>query len=280
MRYKYNFYLNKAKDINFSLRKKLDAYDVIYKDEGILITFSIFEDNMNWNTIYPILKNHDCGEIIECVYSKDEIENAPMLRIVPKKIKGYPLPDDYDHDNKNYLDYTYDRTLYCPDCGVEKKQVNSFMISKKAVTLNNWFCFLNWIGDEIFTSHKTGEKIVDKGINGIELLKVFQIESNSVFDDFIQLRINTIINAELLFTAVKTLKCKTCQQSVKYVLHRKTQLVYKKADFPVIPDFFKSKEFFGDGAAASRLLFISKKTRQILDELHIKNIEYEPVGLM
>ena len=115
MIYRYIFNTNQD-DPKREIREYLVCHKIKYS-EGLLLIFEIPESRADFIEVKEFLDTK-AGKILQVSldYSKKELNGAAYLRLWLRKYSGYPQPETIDV-KKSYINYTYDITNFCTNCG-------------------------------------------------------------------------------------------------------------------------------------------------------------------
>jgi hypothetical protein len=229
--------------------KVLKKYDIDI-EEGFSCIF-LKEDEIYFE-LEPYFNKWEVFNARGFDYSKKEIMDAKYAIVSGCNVGGYPMPDG----DFGYLELTYDKIGYCEKCGVGKIQKDSFRL--KNVPKYNIFR-LTWVYDEIFVNKDVYNQIFKP--LGILYKDVKLLKGDKKIDSVVQLVIPETIE-ELKLKDYKSQTCSKCGIT-KY--EAQAQGFFPLHKNP-LPNIYKSKEYFGDGAAADKKIFISAKLRDILIE--------------
>jgi len=242
-----------------------------------MLVFTIYEDDRNWKKVASLMKRHGCSPITECVYSKEELENAAWLSIRSKWRWSYPQPEDH------FKSITYDDSKYCDRCGCGLIQKDSFNIKKSPSWGKRNFLMLNWVEDELFINDKVFDLLKNSELKGFDLVDVNYSKNNNVVKNIKQIRVNKILDSGMIIqkdNIKKTIKCKKCGCG-KFVLKGRGLYGKEKIFKEIDVDIIKSSEVFGDGYTGSRTIFISNNFyRFITDNGLDKDLSFEAVDLI
>lgn len=113
--YRYIFNTNQD-DPKSEIRNYLTCHKIKYSEELLLI-FEIPESRADFIEVKEFLDTK-AGKIIQVRldYSKKELNAAAYLQLWLRKYSGYPQPETIDA-KKSYINYTYDITNFCTNCG-------------------------------------------------------------------------------------------------------------------------------------------------------------------
>jgi len=182
-------------------------------------------------------------------FSKKEILNAEYCIIRGCHEGGYPMPD-----NLEYQELTYDMEVHCLKCGMIIVQKDAFRIQK--VPKHKIFG-LTWVWDELFVQLDVYQNIFEP--LGIKCREVKLYRGDKIIPNIVQLVIPDT-EEPLDLHEYSSQICPVCGR-IKY--EAKVNGFYPIHQHP-LPHLYRSKEYFGDGGAASRKIFISGELRDIL----------------
>lgn len=213
--------------------------------------FKIYDKNVYFE-LRDLLKKWDSSETLGIDFTKKEILSAQYCIINKWQPFGYPMPDD----DAGYLHLTYDKDKMCDKCWLDKIQKSDFRV-RKVPKYPMWS--LEWVYDELFVRKDLYEKIFKP--LGIECRSLRKYKDDSVIDSYVQLVI-PVIEEPLDLYSYQSQKCSVCG-TVKYDVE--VQGYFPLQEHP-LPYIYKSKEFFGDGYASIRRIFVSGKLRDLMIE--------------
>jgi len=184
------------------------------------------------------------------VFSKEEILKADYCIVTGGYDGGYPMPDD----GFGYVELTYDTKDYCSHCGIGLVQKDAFRLKKAP---KHKIFGLTWVWDELFVQLDIYRNIFEP--LGIKCREVKLFKGDKVIPNIVQLVIpNTDETLDLHEYSSQT--CPVCG-GIRYGI--KAQGFHPIQQHP-LSHLYRSKEYFGDGAAADRKIFISGELRDIL----------------
>lgn len=226
------------------------------------------EADPKWPEIKAILD--DCG-VITCVrteFTVGEVLAAQWLHVGAWH-NGYPMPDD----DFGYLDLTYDLSEYCERCGIGAKQKGPFRIRGEPKWGTRAVMQLNWVFDEVFVRPEIWRTFFFP--LGIECRPVLAHKKETELKTVVQLRIDTVLDAELELKEHPFDVCEFCQ--------RKKYLPFPRGRFPAMTrsvqgvHAVKSKEWFGSGASAHRAVLISGDVVRQLVDAKTRGADFTPL---
>lgn len=280
MRIKHRFTFLKEQDTN-NIVNNLSNKGISYTlSSGIpFITFEIFEDEKVWDEVNVLMAKHNILSLKECLYSKEEYNNAAWFLIRCKWRWEYPQPEN----QFEYKQLTYDSSNYCNKCGCGLNQRDSFKIKKSP----NWgkrnFLLFNWVEDELFINSDAEVVLLKHNLKGFLLKDVKNVKTNKPIDDIKQIYVNDILEPGIVNqnnTILSETKCNACGCSKIIITGR--GVIFDKEVFRYIKnDIIKSYEVFGDGHMCARMIFVSRNLYKAMMESGLgKDLIFEPVMLI
>lgn len=270
--------------INDKTRKILDVLEqskINYRFgvNKIGISFELYEDDRSWKKVRSMMKRYGCSPLTECVYSKEECDNAKWLSVRSRWKWSYPQPER----NYEYERITYENEEYCDSCGCGLVQKDCFKVKKSP----NWgkrnFLMLNWVYDEIFASDNAIEVLEKSDLKGFSVLDVNIVKNNIIAEDIKQLRIKHILKPCMIIqkdNINKIIDCKKCKQK-KLILKGREIYCAEHAFTDINVDVIKSSEVFGEGYICTRLIFVSNRFYKVITENGLdKDLVFEPINLV
>lgn len=209
--------------------------------------------------VLSLLENWDVliGRGVE--FEKKEILSAEYCILIRFNTCGYPMPDcDF-----GFRDLTYSNTKdYCANCDIQKKQKDDFRIKQIP---KSKFWTLEWVYDEFFVEKTIYEDVFRPF--GVACRSVRNYKKDTVIDSIVQLVIPDT-EQSLDLSEYKYEICPICGNR-KY--HPLIKGFFPLQENPTL-HMYKSKEYFGSGASASKKVFVSAQLRE-------KMLEYKLIKL-
>lgn len=278
IKHRFSFNVNEStKEIVEFLSLKKMKYEII--NEINFLSFEIYEDNENWDTLNVLIRSHDIASLSKTVFTKKEILDSDWLSVSSKWVNQYPQPEVKD----GYVRETFDIEKYCNKCGGGLTQKDAFMLKKTPKWGKRNILSLHWIEDEIFVTEKVEEELVKKDLKGFCFKSVKKYKKNEILDNIKQLMVLNTLNQGMNLDKediTKEIVCSECG-SKKYVLSGRTKVRFNRDIFNEDYDIVKTYEEFGDGLVSLRMILISQKFYRVLQELgwH-KDLIVEPIELI
>src|SRR5262249_12475668 len=228
----------------------------------------IDESDSAWPRISEWATRRSALDMVSSHFSPEEIAEAEWLGMDPRWHWSYPQPED----DFGFRSVTYDLSQYCSTCGIGAVQKAAFRMKSEPRWGRNGILQLNWVFDEYFVRPEVWKSIfeplriasrpvVDK--EGRELATVLQLKAPEA----------------VVPVSTEGLKAKLCG-----VCGRTKYGWVVRGPFPslltapVDAHLFKTKEYFGDGAAADKAVLVSQAPRRALEERAIRGVSFLPVA--
>lgn len=273
----YRYCLNtKSDDPKCIIRNYLQERKIKYSDKYLLV-FEISDSAPYFNDVINFMNAKLKDEPqIRCEYSKKELAEAKYLRIYLKRYSGYPQPEAIDVKN-SYVNYTFDITNFCTDCGSGLVQNDSFYLKKSFNIEKIRFGGVYWIYDTFFITTELRDWFIKEKFTGIEFIPVKNIRTKQTVDNIVQLKINAIFPEKLEFDTQEVINCKSCNTIKK--LKKNDSEIFAPKDIlkDLDKDFYLSKEFTGGGLLCCQYVLISNRVYKFFIDNKIKNICAEPI---
>lgn len=274
----YRYCLNtKSDDPKCIIRNYLQERKIKYSDKYLLV-FEISDSAPYFNDVINFMNAKLKDEPqIRCEYSKKELSEAKYLDIWLKKYSGYPQPDDVDDIKDSYLNYTFDMTNYCTECGNGLVQKDSFYLKKSFNIEKIRFGGVYWIYDTFFITTELRDWFIKEKFTGIEFIPVKNIKTKQIVDNIVQLKINAIFPEKLKFDTKEVINCKSCN-TIKNLRKDDSEIFAPKEILKDLDkDFYLSQEWHGAGLLCCKSVLISNRVYKFFVDNKIKNINAEPI---
>ena len=270
---------------------------VIDRDSCGIWVVNVTEDDPAWPVVHEVLRDRpDCVEIVSNIYTKRELDNAEWLKMSARGHHGYPQPED----GFGYIEQTYDVADYCPICGIGGTQKAPFRLRSEPKASRSQFLQLNWAFDEFFVRCEARHGLESAGISGIEFVSPVLHRKDQPSVQVSQMKISTVLPDALDNHELTHVTCKPeneewspgsrltdaerkgtpyCGRN-KYHLQHRGSLKFDRSAFKDAPDVVKSREWFGSGARAFRLIIVSQAFRQVVVRSKWCGVTFEPIELV
>lgn len=258
MKKEYHYFFNTANDRRGKIVNFLDANAIKYSTAGDCISLRVYDDNLYFNQIVKLFKKISVSPTVTCEYSKKELSEAKYLNIWLKRYSGYPQPEAIGVKD-SYLNYTFDITNFCTNCGNGLVQKDSFYLKKSFNIEKIRFGGVYWEYDTFFITKELQDLFVKEKFTGIEFVPVKNIKTKQIVDNIVQLKINAVFPAKLKYEVEKVIDCKQCGLKRDVIKMDSELFTPKDALKDLDKDFYLSQEFHGDGLLCCRNVLISNR---------------------
>lgn len=227
--------------------------------ESSLITFEIFESDQRWNTIANLIALCGGVDIVETIFSPDEIRSAKWLRMISVHEQGYPQP------KMSWPFKQTDRELLCLKCAIYR-QIAPMRIAKEPHLGKKAFVHTIWT-NEIFCIPEVFRGLEEIQAKGYESWDVILHKSGQISEKVRQLYVPSITSPGLIADeGLRKTVCSECG-TIKYYAHMRGIMKIKEEALIPETDFMLTHEWFGSGYLAWREILVSGRVASfILDQ--------------
>ncbi len=228
-------------------------------------SFQIRESDPRWPDVETLVKEYKAVDIARTEFSTEECKRAEYLALQPTWHYGYPMPDE---ENFGYL-RGFDLTEYCSECGIGLRQIAPFQMKGAPKWGTRSIVQLNWVFDEYFVKPELSTTIFEP--LGIGFVPVLSSRNQNVIDSVVQLKVEPLVELDLADAAFEV--CRRCRRK-KYL-----PIARGFAPKPISTTdhtMMKSQEYFGSGASAFRMVFVSNRLYESLSKARVKGVTYSP----
>lgn len=255
------------------------------------LEIKLYEDEEHIEELIQKLSSFDFLHQIGTVYEKIDIKNAEWFWATTGEYQ-YPQPED----EFGYLNASFNLINYCATCGIGKIQNNPFRLRSDPKQPKNQFWGLHWEHDSIFVRPIAKRLIESENIEGVEFKNAILDKKDLQIEDFDQLIIKNELPNGLITKNVKTVTCKFMNEEdkelseswrnskdsnfcgrIKYNFPVRGGLTFDKSIFQGMPEIVKSKEWFGSGASAFKLVLVSKRMKKLIESKKLKGLKFTPI---
>lgn len=236
----------------------------------------VFEDDERWFSVCEIVDRIESFHTFGAKFSKDEIDSASFLYMdFPESL--YPKPEK----NYEFLRITYDDNCACPGgdltrfpggiingCGQGYNQIAPFRVGKLPKLERLPVFGFHWIFDVVLVRRDTYEQIFQP--LGIEHWPVLTNRTSEAIDSIVQLKIDNEVDVDT--SGLEYRDCQYCGRR-KYMINR---LRFYPAPEPIDSPIFLSKQRFGAGLHAFRLIYVSNELYRIIKQANLKSVSFLP----
>jgi hypothetical protein len=231
--------------------------------EAGFVSFQIAESDSRWPDVEALVREYDVIDSVFTEFSSDECKQAQYLELLPTWHHGYPMPDE---ENFGYL-RGFDLTEYCSDCGIGLRQIAPFQMKGAPKWGRRSILQLNWVFDEYFVTPELWTTIFEP--LDIGSIPVLSARNQTVIDSVVQLKVEQLVEIELADAPFE--ECRICRRR-KYL-----PITRGFAPKPITTTdsvMMKSQAYFGSGANAFRMVFVSNLLYENLSKARIRGITY------
>jgi hypothetical protein len=284
---------------NRQFKEFLDRAQIGHKYEESIVGKTVFllisESDPKWPQLAEYLASDpSVHHSIELRFSKREITDAPWCELGVTSHFGYPQPEVDWHLS------TYESSTYCHRCGIHPLQVNPFRFRSEPKAKRSQFLQLNWAFDEFFVRPEVRTAFEQEAVSGIQFRPAVHHKSGRSLETVQQLAVLDLLPPSLVVNTAQTVTCKPNNEEdpidssrvgrlryppdypycgrVKYVFKGEVPaFCYSGSGFANAPDFVKSFEWFGSGAAAFRQVFVSQRVVGLIQTKKWRGLGFRPV---
>lgn len=233
-----------------------------------LVTFEVDESQAEWPSVRSWLERRQPLDVVSTRFTRQEVQAAGWLELVPDWHYGYPQPRD---DEFGYLDATFDLTNYCHRCGVGKVQKAPFQMKGEPKWGRRNILQLNWVFDEYFVTPEIWASVFKPhGVRSRPVLSTKLAELKTV----VQLVVEEHVHVVTEGLPKEEPACSVCGR-VKY-------LPIQRGPFPAIVEepsgsMARTRESFGSGASANSGVIMSQALVRDATGAGIRGVSFRPV---
>ena len=237
---------------------------VKHKEDDHIASIELYSSNPHWTAIEAILKRTGKSWLSDTIFTKEELQSAPWLRVRTTWRTGYPQPmDAYEYET-----ITYSRNNYCTECGIGLEQIDAFRIKKVPSWGRRHFFSLFWVEDELFVSETVKKAFKDNGITGVSFVPVKDRTGNNELEGIFQFQILNILDEGLIDdprNLRSSVLCSKCGRR-KSMSNEGIMVQFKHHVFRDVPDVVKTGDYFGvaGNKSPAREIIINQKTYQTI----------------
>lgn len=251
-----------------SLRLELSAARMPASGAGDpLLVFDIADDHPQWSRVLTLMREWAVPEThVSTWFTKQEIEAASWLELVPDWHQGYPLSDE---DKLGYRATTYDLEHWCERCGAGMTQAAWFRMKGEPKWGRNAILQLNWVFDEYFVTPDAWSTVFEPaGIGCRPVLSPCGAELKTV----VQLVIENSV--DIATKGLASERCTWCGR-VKYLsdTRRPFPVLLQEPTSPMV----RTVEYFGSGSRAYNAILVSRQIAWRLAAARIHGASLRPV---
>ncbi len=283
------------------LKAELDRLGVKYtvkklgvspSGEALSLEYIASESDPLFREIEKLVDSNEFHIQCSVRFSEQEKQAAEWLHARVSESQ-YPQPES----GFRYLQATYDTTHYCQRCGMGAEQVEPFRLTSDFKLKRSHFMGLHWVFDEIFIRPMVRSIFEQESITGVSYCHPMHNKSSQQILTTFQLRIGTNPNWGLVTDQLVAEMCHAGNRNatlatgraysaeypfcgrIKYNYPTRDAIRFRRESLQNSPDIIKSREYFGSGANAHRLILVSRKLADVIQEHNLRGIVLTPVLL-
>lgn len=215
----------------------------------------------------------DYSEFKEVTYSKDELDKAQLLRMIPKNYCGYPQPED------EYEEVSYEMNSRCPICLQGGIQKAPFRMLKPKMGAND-ISGIHWVCEYVIT-HKLRDLIERENFLGIEFWPIIHHKSNMEIEGVCQLYITNVMpQMDPKSEIVRAPGIDACKCGKKGYYMPDSEPIYEKSTLNNIKDLNKTSEWLGGAHSTWQLPIVSNRFYEFIKKEKIKGVWFIPIGVI
>jgi len=240
--------------------------------ESSFITFEMTESDPRWNVVADLINMCSAVNIVETIFSEEEIRSAEWLRMICVFEQGYPQPKMSWPFNQP------DRELLCPKCAIYR-QIAPMHIAREPHLGKKAFMTTIWT-HEIFCIPAVFSGFEEIHARGYEAWDVILHKTGETSQKVRQLFVPAIAEPGVVFEdQQKRMKCPECG-TVKFTAHMRGILRIRRESLIADTDFMLTNEWFGSGYLAWREIIVSNKVAQLVLDRGWQGIRFKVVEVV
>jgi len=153
--------------------------------------------------------------------------------------------------------------------------------------------------DELFVRPEVSSVIKEVEISGLVFTPAIIHKKNQHSERVLQMKIDTVLGEGLDTSGLQIVTCRQYNEEfdekqpskdrpsngkycnrIKYHWQKKGPFKYDRHVFDGAPDIVKSREWFGSGASASRMIIASRRFRETVSKMKWRGVSFEPIELI
>lgn len=288
-----------------ALQAELDGLGARYRISHMGTVHGIKHWSLEWilfetEPLYPrfaeLVNKLGLWDQVGVYYTPQEIAQAEWLYAMAGEYQ-YPQPEN------TYLEATFDLSDYCPHCGMGARQNNPFRL-RSDFCQKSAFLGLHWEHDALFIRPEVRAG-VESWVSDISFQRPIQHRTGRPIDSVDQLVIPLMSGPGLVTDDLQTVTCVQHNEEgyvqrtegkafgisgdlasypfcgrVKYHYPTTTQVTFSRASLAAAPDIVTSLEYFGSGAAAHRLILVSRRLVDVIQQNRWRGLRLTPIRLL
>jgi hypothetical protein len=238
---------------------------------GMLVIVEIMESNPHWGMVSELIEMYDAPNLVETIFSDEEIRTAEWSRLVSTFEQGYPQPKP--HWPLKQLSYE----IICPKCAIYK-QTHPMRLAKEPHLGRKSFLSLIWAA-EIFCTPEVILGLESIQARGHEVWPALIHKTGKPLERVHQLYVPGIASPGVIIDNDLERKiCPVCG-TTKYYPHVKGPMYLKSEALLPEVDFMLTHEWFGHGLLAWREMLVSNRVASLILDKGWKGVRFKVVEL-
>lgn len=288
-----------------ALKAELDWAGARYRISHMGTVHGIQHWSLEWilfetDPLYPryaeLVERLGLWDQVGVYHSPQEIAQAEWLWVVAGEYQ-YPQPEN------TYIEETFDISDYCPHCGMGARQNSAFRLrsdfAQKSLLLG-----LHWEHDALFVRPEVRAELEPR-VSGITFLRPVLHRTGRPIDTVDQLMVPLLSGPGLVTEELQPVTCTRHNEEnyvqretgkgfgisrdladysfcgrIKYHHPMTTEITFARASLSGAPDIVTSLEYFGSGAAAHRLILVSRRLANAIQQNKWRGLRLTPVRLL
>lgn len=236
------------------------------------IAVVVEESDARWPAVQKLADRHHGIRFCYTEYSRKDLEESRWLVVGADSQHGYPQPED---ENFGRPASDFDLSDYCSECGIGAVQTGHFRMRGEPKWGRRHLMQLNWVFDEYFAVPDAFSRIFAP--LGIEQRSVLKGQTNQPLRSATQLYVPQALDGPLAMGDHPFEVCSACKRP-KY-------LPFTRGFFPAMTTppsssvhLVKSREWFGSGGSAFRMLFMSQHLFRAIRQHKLRGLSFGAVA--
>jgi len=223
---------------------------------GKFVTFVISESDPHWVRVAELVATRRAVNLVETIFTAEEIRNAEWSRLVSTFEQGYPQPKL--HWPLKQLSYD----IICPKCAIYR-QTHPMRLAKEPNLGRKSFMSLIWAG-EIFCTPEVILGLENIQARGYEVWDALIHKIGKPSERVRQLYLPGIASPGVIVDDNLERKiCPVCR-TTKYYPHVKGPMYLDRGALLPDTDFMLTHEWFGHGLLAWREILVSNRVASLI----------------
>jgi rubredoxin len=239
---------------------------------GMMVFIDIMESDPHWTIISELVATRGAVNMVETIFTNEEIRNAEWLRLISTFEQGYPQPKP--HWPIKQLSYD----IVCPKCAIYK-QTHPMRLAKEPHLGRKSFMSLIWAA-EIFCTPEVILGLESIQARGYEVWPALIHKTGKPSERVRQLYVPGIASPGVIIDDDLERKiCPVCG-TTKYYPHVKGLMYLKREALLPHVDFLLTYEWFGHGLLAWREILVSNRIASLILDKGWSGVRFKVVEMV